>query len=390
MACSKIRIREANYELNWVSCDTCQNWFIFDSCKAELGLEVFDESKIANIGFVCRMCRYEDRLVSTFQDLEIKITEVSARITKLENNSLEFNVLRNNSEDLERKCKFREDLVDETIAIIKNRTNKLESKRKDFEKQLGELSSRIAIVEVSEGASSKPSGVCTGKELDAERLNIMETPSRVSYSDSISVGNKIVAKSSEVAGSRGSISFGEKCKEFKSNSVIIVGDSIARNVGDCLERDSNMFSKLSMSGARIEDVEDKLKNLGDMTNSHIVVQVGTNNLKKDGTEEIMRKFQSLITVSKNCKFRRLSLVGILRRKDVSSYMDSKRIGINLRLREMCKQNGIEYVHKDIVSEHLGRDGLHLSTSGQDEVARTIFRHCKHFLNGIVSPLNYLH
>ena len=62
------------------------------------------------------------------------------------------------------------------------------------------------------------------------------------------------------------------------------------------------------------------------------------------------------------------------------YLNSKRIGINLSLKDLCQANDICYLDRDITVGQLSNDGLHLSAVGQDEVAREIFRHCKKYLN----------
>ena len=137
---------------------------------------------------------------------------------------------------------------------------------------------------------------------------------------------------------------------------------------------------MSISGARIEVLEDELSKLGDKQETHAVLMVGTNNVKSEGSEEILRKYENLITEAKKHKFRHISVVGILRRNDVSSFVNSRRIGVNIRLRELCERQGISYIYKELISEHLSRDKLHLSSFGQDEVGRTIFKHCKEYLN----------
>lgn len=70
----------------------------------------------------------------------------------------------------------------------------------------------------------------------------------------------------------------------------------------------------------------------------------------------------------------------MRRNDLSSYNESKRVGLNVRIRELCTMKSVGFIDRDLISDHLSRDELHLSESGQDEVARTIFRHCKQYLN----------
>jgi len=48
-----------------------------------------------------------------------------------------------------------------------------------------------------------------------------------------------------------------------------------------------MFESLSFGGARIEDIAKKVEEDKEKDDSHVVVMVGTNNLKSDGTTMIM-------------------------------------------------------------------------------------------------------
>ena len=160
---------------------------------------------------------------------------------------------------------------------------------------------------------------------------------------------------------------------------MVVGDSLVRGVGAHLEKDSQMYSSVSVGGARIETIEAEITRMGEKPESHLVIMVGTNNIKNEGSEIIMERYKKLLDQAVKQKFRKISVVGILRRDDLSSFENSHRIGINLRLQRLCEDKGIGFVQKDLVTEHLGRDKLHLSEFGQEEVGRCIFRHCKNFL-----------
>ena len=135
-----------------------------------------------------------------------------------------------------------------------------------------------------------------------------------------------------------------------------------------------------ISGAKIQDLQSIVGRIGDKPGSHMVVMAGTNNLKSNTYVEIMASYKKLISELKQHSYRRISMIGILRRKDVGGYLNSKRIGINLSLKDLCQANDICYLDRDITVGQLSNDGLHLSAVGQDEVAREIFRHCKKYLN----------
>ena len=115
--------------------------------------------------------------------------------------------------------------------------------------------------------------------------------------------------------------------------------------------------------------------------SHIVLTVGTNNLKSDGTTIIMSRYKDLITQLKANRFKRTSIVEILARNDLSNYMNSMKIAMNIQLKEFCMKNDIDFleviINKDAT---LDRRGLHLNFTEQDKVATSIFKHSVIFLN----------
>src|SRR5271163_3851850 len=159
-----------------------------------------------------------------------------------------------------------------------------------------------------------------------------------------------------------------------------------------------MFSPAAYGGARIESLtwNVKHKHVESLSSeSHLVVMVGTNNLKSEGTEIIMRKYEELMDqIKEKCK--KVSMVGILTRGDEDQYFESKRIGLNMRLKELCEKNAVDFVdpreiyeticrgrpeeRRAIETRVLDRWGLHLSDWGQDQVARVLFRHCTRNLN----------
>jgi len=55
-----------------------------------------------------------------------------------------------------------------------------------------------------------------------------------------------------------------------------------------------MFGNHSFSGARIKNLTKKIEVMEDKVDSHIVIMVGTNNLRSDGTQLIMRKYEDLV------------------------------------------------------------------------------------------------
>ena len=77
-------------------------------------------------------------------------------------------------------------------------------------------------------------------------------------------------------------------KNKKEGTVLLIEDSLTRGVGNHLKSQHSMFDSLAFGGAKIEDITRKVEELKD-NESHIVLMVGTNNLKSDGATMIMSK-----------------------------------------------------------------------------------------------------
>jgi hypothetical protein len=73
--------------LDWVSCDGCGKWELFDNCKDELGLDEFDVERISKVTLSCRMCKFEcriDKLEDVVKEVKDRVESVSDRLGKLE------------------------------------------------------------------------------------------------------------------------------------------------------------------------------------------------------------------------------------------------------------------------------------------------------------------
>ena len=119
--------------------------------------------------------------------------------------------------------------------------------------------------------------------------------------------------------------------------------------------------------------------LKDNEDRHLIVLVGTNNIQSETSETIRLKYKSLLEASMKVKNRRVSVIGIPRRFDLSGYQNSRRIGANLQLENMCRELDIEFITYEPYRSRIAQDGLHFNHVGQDELARKIFEHCKSFL-----------
>ena len=174
-------------------------------------------------------------------------------------------------------------------------------------------------------------------------------------------------------------SHAEKFKDKSKDTIVLLGDSLTRGVGAKLEYQSNMVSTICRPGAHIDDITEEVRKLGDNEDRHVVLLVGTNDIQREGSEVILSKYKNLIDESQKIKNRKASVVGIPRRGDLDSFCNSRRLGVNKRLKEMCQGSNIEFLDYEPRDSWLARDGLHLNHLGQNELGFKIYQHCKSFL-----------
>ena len=131
----------------------------------------------------------------------------------------------------------------------------------------------------------------------------------------VNVENKKNGK--RATGTKGQ-SFAELIKHKPKGSVYVVGDSLVRGMGRRLEENCHIFTAVSKGGARVSEIEIDVGKMKDDENRHLVVMVGTNDLKKSRSEELIGKYEKLMERCRSVKNRKVTLVGIPKRFDVSS------------------------------------------------------------------------
>ena len=83
------RVSSPDKLLNWVQCDQCQRWELFDNTG--LGGE-FDERAVKDIKFICRMCKLESMVGGQYggecserlRRVEEELKSLSKRVNELE------------------------------------------------------------------------------------------------------------------------------------------------------------------------------------------------------------------------------------------------------------------------------------------------------------------
>src|SRR6218665_3550411 len=167
---------------------------------------------------------------------------------------------------------------------------------------------------------------------------------------------------------------GKAATNKRKDRVLLVGDSLVRHVGRNLEQQCVGLKTVCKPGGRIEQMVPEIEKRGDKEEA-VIVQVGTNNLRMDEMEEIMKKYDEMIQRLKEERLGEVVVMGILPRQDLSEALESKRVEVNRGLKQMCGDGRVRYCEVEFNpwrGGYLGRDGLHLNARGADMVARQVF------------------
>src|SRR6267154_778904 len=309
----------------------------------------------------------------TVKELEEQLTKIESAIdsilVRLEAVEKKFEPVDNLSKEIEEtrnKQLIHEISVEDKMKDVNSETDiKIEASELRSEEKIRELGEKFTeivekITAVEQQATEWPT--------PAEGWNLV--------TNKRSKDRKLSRSSRESV----KLSHAEKFKDKPKDTIVIIGDSLTRGVGAKLEYQSNMVSTICVPGTRIDDIAGEVSKLSDNADRHIVLLVGTNDIKGEGSEVILAKYKNLIEKSLKVKNRKVSVVGIPRRRDLDQFHNSRRIGVNNRLKEMCKALNAEFIEYEPVDSWLARDGLHLNHRGQNELGYRIYQHCGRFLD----------
>src|SRR6218665_1613064 len=219
------------------------------------------------------------------------------------------------------------------------------------------------------------------KTLDVvlERLNAMEGSRRQEEGRAAAVDGNSKTKSTNIEDPEKGVQEKKEQKQGKAatnkrkDRVLLVGDSLVRHVGRNLEQQCVGLSTVCKPGGRIEQMVSEVEKRGDKEEA-VIVHVGTNNLRMNETEEIM-KYEEMIQRLKEERLGEVVTLGILLRHDLSEALERKRVEVNRRRKRMCSDGRVMYCEVEFNpwrGRYLGRDGLHLNARGADMVERQVF------------------
>ena len=149
---------------------------------------------------------------------------------------------------------------------------------------------------------------------------------------------------------------------------VFVGDSIVRKTDKVLNKGDDVV--VCLPGAKIEAITERVKNIvGSGKGGSVLVHVGTNNVEREGTTAIVRKYRQLVRTLKQTRVEQVILSGILpvMGRRGHKYRNCRGMAINMLVQKLCREEEVGFV--DLWGSFVGRadmymkDGLHLSGKG---------------------------
>ena len=154
----------------------------------------------------------------------------------------------------------------------------------------------------------------------------------------------------------------------RKRARVFVGDSIVRKTDRVLNKGDDVV--VCLPGAKIEAITERVKNIvGSGKGGSVLVHVGTNNVEREGTTAIVRKYRQLVRTLKQTRVEQVILSGILpvMGRRGHKYRNCRGMAINMLVQRLCREEEVGFV--DLWGSFVGRadmymkDGLHLSGKG---------------------------
>ena len=288
------------------------------------------------------------------------------------------------------KTRSKDHNINQVVSKLEDRITELELKIKNLEEDNG-VPKRTLVTSTSVGTQcevpsltsvgtqceehektpwsevvkrSKPQGSCTTKATSKKNLS-QKSPTPIKLNNRFSV-------------------LGEK----KFDKVILIGDSnvrrLDRPVKQKIHKDKSSRVKiLSYSGIGVEGLKSKIATELKRESSgrvKVLVHVGTNDVDKVESQVLLGKLRDLIRRTKDARTGVYpEICTIPSRTDKGSYVFSRSESVNNQLARSCTVEGATCLDLGSNSRFLGRDGVHYSIWGAEQVSKKLADKINSFL-----------
>ena len=124
----------------------------------------------------------------------------------------------------------------------------------------------------------------------------------------------------------------------RKRARVFVGDSIVRKTDRVLNKGDDVV--VCLPGAKIEAITERVKNIvGSGKGGSVLVHVGTNNVEREGTTAIIRKYRQLVRTLKQTLVEQVILSGILpvMGRRGHKYRNCRGMAINMLVQKLCRE-----------------------------------------------------
>lgn len=273
-----------------------------------------------------------------------------------------------------------------TLCLFCELLHKVNSKAADIYKVLENVQKEILELKGADRQNmNESSGNAIEKKTDVMyrveelEVKIAEVESKIDDSEcfqTVRKGGKVKAPES-FSGIATSNAFQLLEDEVRDEpSLILVGDSLVRHQDEEFCRKGPRRKHFCYPGKKIEDITERVDDLVANSSEQTVFTyfVGTNNVKNGRSEDIVKKYKALISKLQVSR-RRSVICGLIPRYDVDSLTLSRMMGINTRVHDMCRKEGVMFAdvwdHFNRDRSLYGKDGLHLSSVGKARLGRVL-------------------
>ena len=144
----------------------------------------------------------------------------------------------------------------------------------------------------------------------------------------------------------------------RKRARVFVGDSIVRKTDRVLNKGDDVV--VCLPGAKIEAITERVKNIvGSGKGGSVLVHVGTNNVEREGTTAIVRKYRQLVRTLKQTRVEQVILSGILpvMGRRGHKYRNCRGMAINMLVQKLCREEEVGFV--DLWGSFVGRADMYM-------------------------------
>ena len=127
----------------------------------------------------------------------------------------------------------------------------------------------------------------------------------------------------------------------RKRARVFVGDSIVRKTDRVLNKGDDVV--VCLPGAKIDAITERVENIvGSGKGGSVLVHVGTNNVEREGTTAIVRKYRQLVRTLKQTRVEQVILSGILpvMGRRGHKYRNCRGMAINMLFQKLCREEEV--------------------------------------------------